>query len=93
MRHWLDSDFCTFFCYHVVASTSKKHCKGGRKLLVEHQTTYTENEVPLVVPCTPHDNQQVEFLFEFELKLVYNLATFLVLMFIFAKHGRELGCR
>jgi len=40
-----------------VGATSKKHSKGGRKLLAACDTTDNENEVPQVAPSVPHDLQ------------------------------------
>jgi hypothetical protein len=56
-------------CYHAVGVTSKKHSKGGRKLLAACDTADTENEAPQVAPSIPHD-LQVEFLVKFKLKLL-----------------------
>jgi hypothetical protein len=85
----VDLFFLCFFCYRAVSFISKNHSKGGKKLSVECETTDTENEAPQVAPCIPHDNQQVEFLFEFKLKLVDILHTFKVFVLFFAKHVRE----
>ncbi|PVH34717.1 hypothetical protein PAHAL_7G015000 [Panicum hallii] len=40
-----------------VGVTSKKHSKGGRKLLAACDTADTENEAPQVAPSIPHDLQ------------------------------------
>jgi hypothetical protein len=55
--------------YHAVGVTSKKHSKGGRKLLVSCDTTDAGNDAPQVPPSVFPD-LQVQFLAKFSLKLL-----------------------